>query len=86
MFIKDDYVMSLIDKINTKDDIINLYSGKKQRNLRKYYNKYRGVLVKNKDLLSTVYNNDNETLVNEMLCDLETDIFSYTKTRFWYRL
>lgn len=82
MFIKDDYVMSLIDKINTKDDIINLYSGKKQRNLRKYYNKYRAVLVKNKDLLLTVYNNDNETLVNEMLCDLETDIFSYTKKRF----
>lgn len=82
MFIKDDYVMSLIDKINTKDDIINLYSGKKQRNLRKYYNKYRGVLVKNKDLLSTVYDKDNETLVNEMLCDLETDIFSYTKKRF----
>lgn len=82
MFIKDDYIMSLIDKINTKDDIINLYSGKKQRNLRKYYNKYRGVLIKNKDLLSTVYDKDNETLVNEMLCDLEIDIFSYTKTRF----
>lgn len=82
IFIKDDYVMSLIDKINTKDDIINLYSGKKQRNLRKYYNKYRGVLVKNKDLLSTVYYKDNETLVNEMLCDLEIDIFSYTKKRF----
>ena len=86
MFIKDDYVMSLIDKINTKDDIINLYSVKKQRNLRKYYNKYRGVLVKNKDLLMTVYNKDNETLVNEMLCDLETDIFSYTKKRFGINL
>lgn len=78
--------MSLIDKINTKDDIINLYSVKKQRNLRKYYNKYRGVLVKNKDLLMTVYNKDNETLVNEMLCDLETDIFSYTKKRFGINL
>ena len=82
MFIKDDYIMSLIDKINTKEDIKNLYSGKKQRNLRKYYNKYRAVLVKNKDLLITVYDKDNETLVNEMLCDLETDIFSYTKKRF----
>jgi hypothetical protein len=87
MFIKDDYVMSLINRINTKDDILNLYSGKELRNFKKYYNKYRGVLAKNKDLLMTAYDKDNEMLdnemlVNEMLCDLETDIFSYTKKRF----
>lgn len=82
IFYKDDEVVNLLNSIQTRDDIMNLYSGRKQRNLRKYYNKYRGVLAKNKDLLTTVYDKDNETLVNEMLCDLETDIFSYIKKRF----
>ena len=84
MFIKDDELVELIDRINTREDILSLKGTAKVSHtmVNKYFGEYRGVITKNWDLIQTVFNNEPRDLVQEMLESDETDLFSYVKENY----
>lgn len=88
MFIKDDELVEIIDKINTREDILNLKGTAKvsHTKVNKYYDEYRGVITKNWDLIQTVFNKGPRNLVHEMLESDETDLFSYVKDSYGIKL
>lgn len=81
MFYKDDEVVSLLNSIQTRDDIMNLYSKLKHRSFKPYYNRFRDLINRNWGLIKKVYTGSPESLVNEMLHDSQKDIVSYVKSR-----
>lgn len=81
MFYKDDEVVSLLNSIQTRDDIMNLYSKLKHKSFKLYYKKFRDLINRNWDLIEKVYTGSPESLVNEMLYDLQEDIVSYIRSR-----
>ena len=88
MFIKDDELVELIDKINTREDILSLKGTAKvsHTTVNKYYGEYRGVITKNWNLIQTVFNKGPRDLVQEMLESDETDLFSYVKENYGIEL
>lgn len=84
MFIKDDELVELIDRINTREDILSLKGTAKVSHtmVNKYFGEYRGVITKNWDLIQTVFNNEPRNLVQEMLESSETNLFSYVKENY----
>lgn len=88
MFIKDDELVELIDRINTREDILSLKGTAKvsHTTVNKYFGKYRGVITKNWDLIQTVFNKGPKDLVQEMLESDETDLFSYVKENYGIEL
>lgn len=84
MFIKDDELVELIDKINTREDILSLKGTAKvsHTTVNKYYGEYRGVITKNWNLIQTVFNKGPRNLVQEMLESSETNLFSYVKENY----
>lgn len=84
MFIKDDELVELIDRINTREDILSLKGTAKVSHtmVNKYFGEYRGVITKNWDLIQTVFNNEPRNLVQEMLESSETNLFSYIKENY----
>lgn len=81
MFYKDDEVVDLINSIQSKDDIMNLYSKVRHRSFKTYFTKFRDLINRNWDLIKKVYTGSPESLVNEMLQDSKKDIVSYVKSR-----
>lgn len=81
MFYKDDEVVSLLNSIQTRDDIMNLYSKLKHKSFKLYYKKFRDLINRNWDLIEKVYTGSPESLVNEMLYDSQEDIVSYIRSR-----
>lgn len=84
MFIKDDELVELIDRINTREDILSLKGTAKvsHTTVNKYFGEYRGVITKNWDLIQIVFNKEPRDLVQEMLESDETDLFSYVKENY----
>lgn len=84
MFIKDDELVELIDRINTMEDILSLKGTAKvsHTTVNKYFGEYRGVITKNWDLIQIVFNKEPRDLVQEMLESDETDLFSYVKENY----
>ena len=84
MFIKDDELVELIDRINTREDILSLKGTAKvsHTKVNKYFGEYRGVITKNWDLIQIVFNKEPRDLVQEMLESDETDLFSYVKENY----
>ena len=84
MFIKDDELVELIDRINTREDILSLKGTAKVSHtmVNKYFGEYKGIITKNWDLIQTVFNNEPRDLVQEMLESSETDLFSYVKENY----
>lgn len=81
MFYKDDEVVDLLNSIQSKDDIMNLYSKVRHRSFKTYFTKFRDLINRNWDLIKKVYTGSPESLVNEMLQDSKKDIVSYVKSR-----
>lgn len=88
MFVKDDELVEIIDRINTREDILSLKGTAKvsHTTVNKYFGKYRGVITKNWDLIQTVFNKGPKDLVQEMLESDETDLFSYVKENYGIEL
>lgn len=88
MFIKDDELVELIDRINTREDILSLKGTAKvsHTTVNKYFGEYRGVITKNWDLIQTVFNKGPRDLVREMLESDGTDLFSYVKENYGIEL
>lgn len=84
MFIRDDELVELIDRINTREDILSLKGTTKvsHTTVNKYFGEYRGVITKNWDLIQTVFNKGPRDLVQEMLESSETNLFSYVKENY----
>jgi len=84
MFVKDDELVELIDRINTREDILSLKGTAKvsHTTVNKYFGEYRGVITKNWGLIQTVFNKGRKDLVREMLESSETDLFSYVKENY----
>lgn len=84
MFIKDDELVELIDRINTREDILSLKGTAKvsHTTVNKYFGEYRGVITKNWNLIQTVFKKEPRDLVQEMLESGETDLFSYVKENY----
>ena len=79
MFIKDDELVELIDRINTREDILSLKGTAKvsHTTVNKYFGEYRGVITKNWDLIQIVFNKEPRDLIKEMLASKETDLIKY---------
>lgn len=88
MFVKDDELVEIIDRINTREDILSLKGTAKvsHTTVNKYFGEYRGVITKNWDLIQTVFNKGPKDLVQEMLESDETDLFSYVKENYGIEL